>query len=369
MQALESIDRALALWRGEDAAWRIRLANAHALYSAEVIDLGIRASTALWTRDALAGLCTRELSQRMVAPRSTAVWLAGSIPTATFSAVLLPLLTGASVYVKMASGDQISATLLKASIDAVDAELGARIQLGNDVAMLEQCDAVVAHGSDPTIRAIRERVPPSAVFIGHGHKFSIAALGRRTDVGDISRAIATDIAMYDGRGCLSPACVITEGVDTARALMNALGVELERLCVELPRGTWSADELSWIHQWRERLDLLGIDNLRSADSVDWTISIEEPTPALRLGILRQIPILPCENVETASAWLQQQRPQLSTAALSGWDEMQSHLLEAGCARICDAGQMQFPPIDWHHDGMPPLRKLLRFADDERRKTQ
>ena len=38
---------------------------------------------------------------------------------------------------------------------------------------------------------------------------------------------------------------------------------------------------------------------------------------------------------------------------------------SGASRICPLGRMQLPPIDWNHDGLSPLRPMLRLTDVER----
>ena len=36
----------------------------------------------------------------------------------------------------------------------------------------------------------------------------------------------------------------------------------------------------------------------------------------------------------------------------------------GAQRICQIGQMQEPPLTWHHDGWPALGSLVRYVDVE-----
>ena len=39
-------------------------------------------------------------------------------------------------------------------------------------------------------------------------------------------------------------------------------------------------------------------------------------------------------------------------------------LALGVSRFCPAGQMQFPPLSWHHDGRAVLGELVTWIDDE-----
>jgi Acyl-CoA reductase (LuxC) len=39
-------------------------------------------------------------------------------------------------------------------------------------------------------------------------------------------------------------------------------------------------------------------------------------------------------------------------------------IRLGAQRICRIGQMQHPPLTWHHDGWPALESFVRFVDIE-----
>jgi hypothetical protein len=39
-------------------------------------------------------------------------------------------------------------------------------------------------------------------------------------------------------------------------------------------------------------------------------------------------------------------------------------IRLGAQRICRIGQMQYPPLTWHHDGWPALGSFVRFVDIE-----
>ncbi|HUK81295.1 MAG TPA: acyl-CoA reductase, partial [Verrucomicrobiae bacterium] len=38
------------------------------------------------------------------------------------------------------------------------------------------------------------------------------------------------------------------------------------------------------------------------------------------------------------------------------------LSNMGVHRVCPIGQMQRPPLSWHHDGRPNLAELVRWTD-------
>jgi hypothetical protein len=40
----------------------------------------------------------------------------------------------------------------------------------------------------------------------------------------------------------------------------------------------------------------------------------------------------------------------------------SDLARMGVHRVCPIGQMQRPPLSWHHDGRPNLADLVNWTD-------
>ena len=62
------------------------------------------------------------------------------------------------------------------------------------------------------------------------------------------------------------------------------------------------------------------------------------------------------------------RGQVATVGLAApgnmVEELVNELAQWGVERICSFGQMQNPPLTWHHDGRPPLGDLVRWTDWE-----
>ncbi len=363
------LDQALSAWRAPDSIWRARLARDHGLYSKEVLEQGTLEGLRGWNGEILSKLRALEISESCWTPPVTAVWLAGSIPTSAFSAMLLPLLAGSAIYVKPSSEDELSAQLFYECLDAIDRDLARAVEIGEDPRVLEEADAVVAHGRDKTIAAIRERVPPSHIFVGYGHKLSLAAIGRDVDVEEAAAATALDTAFYDGRGCLSPAHVWVEDHPRGRAVAfaKALARELERLATKLPRGRVAVAEAAALHELRARAAMReGVRLDIPADSTAWGVMLEAEGARPGPGFLRNVPLIPFTELEELAAWCAGQFPHLSSIGQAGWGSRMKDLVSAvqraGGSRICALGRMQFPSLDWNHDGQGPLRPLLRLLD-------
>ena len=121
---IDTLDRVLAMWRAPDSVWRTKLQREHGIYSSQVLELGTTEALRDWTGEALRCMRARELREPCRIPPVTAVWLAGSIPSAAFHAILLPLVAGSAVYVKPSSQDPLSARLFAESLRAQDPALG-----------------------------------------------------------------------------------------------------------------------------------------------------------------------------------------------------------------------------------------------------
>jgi hypothetical protein len=371
-RVIAALDRSFALWSAADSRWRRRLAAELGLYSPEVLEFGFREGLRGWNAAALHAIRREEVHPGAHPPALTAVWLAGSIPTGAFAAIALPLLAGSAVFARPSSADPVSPALFAESLAEVDPEVGAAIALRAGEAVLAQADAVVAYGRDETIAELRARVPPSRVFVGYGHKLSVAAIGPQAALTDAARRIALDAALYDGRGCLSPAYVLVDDTPGGRArdLAVALATEFEVLRTKLPRGRLMPDEETALHERRASYAMSEATRVwLSQGSTDWGVllGIEGIRPAP--GTLRNVPVVPVSGLEGLARWCAELSPHLSSLGVEGWRAGEEALTEVALAgagsRICPVGSMQLPRIEWRHDGRGAIEPLMRYIDVER----
>lgn len=370
----QRVTRALAetfaRWAAPHSSERAQLSRDHGIYSPPVIERGIELALAGWTEHALSALRARELADPCWVPPVTAVWLAGSIPTAAFSALALPLLAGSAVYAKPSSADPLSARLFAESLARTDPAVGAALAVGGDAKALDEADAVVAHGSDATIAAIRVRVG-ARPFLGYGHKLSLAAVGPAVEPLVAARRLALDAALWDGRGCLSPSWALCVDSPRGRAaeLARALASALEELEEELPRGRLDTAEAAELVELRARAAVREGTRLEmAAGASTWTVALESGDVRPPPGIFRFVSIVPVPDLESLGGFCGPLAPQLSCIGHAGFGIERPRLAElaaaAGVSRLCPLGRMQLPPLDWNHDGQPPLRPLLRWLDQE-----
>ena len=370
-RVIAALGAAFEAWRAPESSARAALARAHGVYSREVVDTGVRAALADWTADVLARLRSRELREPCAVPRVTAVWLAGSIPPAAFSAIALPLLAGSAVYAKPASADPLSARAFADSLRAVDPGVAAALAIGADAKALDLADAVVAHGSDETIAAIRARVGPARPFLGYGHKLSFAAIGAAVDPGLAAQRLARDVALWDGRGCLSPAWALVRDSPRGRAaeLARALAAALEELEDELQRGRLDTAEAAELPELRARAAVREGTRLEmAAGASTWTVALEASDTRPPPGLFRFLSIVPFTDDAALARFCGSLAPHLSCIGHAGFagelPALARLAVAAGASRVCPLGRMQLPPLDWNHDGMSPLRPLVRWLDVE-----
>lgn len=369
-RVIAGLDAAFTQWRAPRSQWRVRLASELDVYSAEAIELGIREGLAGWTADALRSIRAREIQGHSRPPELTAIWLAGSIPTATFSALALPLLAGSAVYAKPSSSDTKSSVLFAESLREVDPVLGAAVGVGLRDTPLKEADAVVAYGSDATIAELRTRVPVTRIFVAYGHRISVAAVGPEADIEDCARRAALDTALWDGRGCLSPAYLLVDDTPRGRAheFAEALAAELEALRTELPRGRLLAAEQTALHELRAHFSMGEANRVwLSRGSTDWGVMLGPEGIRPPPGTLRNVGVVPVSGRDGLATWCAGLAPHLSSLAVEGWGEegaLAGIALASGASRLCALGRLQLPHIEWRHDGRGAIEPLLRALDVE-----
>jgi hypothetical protein len=367
-----ALARTFSEWRRAGSPWRTRLLERQRIFSPRALDRALELGLSAWSERALREWVARERPADACAPQLTAVWVAGPIPSNAFALVCAPLLAGSAVYARAPSIDPYSLPLFAQALAEQDPEVAAALALGHDDAVLAHADAVIAEGRDETLAALRARVPAAHAFVGYGHKLSLAAVGRGIDLPGAARAVALDTALYDGRGCLSPACIAVEDVPRGRAesFAASLAAELERMERDLPRGALDAAEHLAVRELRARwASREGARAWVSRGGTHWGVVAlpESDSPPIG-GSLRNVPVVAVRDASGLARFCAGFEPHLSTLAHAGFGADAARLvqiaLRAGASRLCPLGRMQLPPIGWRHDGRGAIATLLRFIDVE-----
>jgi len=232
-------------------------------------------------------------------------------------------------------------------------------------------DRVEISGGDATVAMLAARYPAGSV-VERGSRLSVALVGAGVSPERWAGALAEDMVLHEGLGCLSPHTIIVEGDDHARAVAHALAGELDRTELRWPRRARSVEleasrrafigaaEMSSLARSDEML-------LRGSDDA-WCVHVcQGARPATGPG-LRCITIVPADDREGALRLLQRTDVALAGVGLAlddpahARDELVDRLRELGATLVCAAGEMQRPPIAWQQDGRRRLGDLLAWHE-------
>ena len=102
---------------------------------------------------------------------------------------------------------------------------------------------------------------------------------------------------------------------------------------------------------------------QSEDSTAWTV-LFDPEPQFMASCLnRVIYVKPLPGDLPAA--VRRVYKHLSTVGIfPATPQNAERLALTGVSRICPIGQMQFPPLTWHHDAQPVLLPLVNWVDFE-----
>jgi hypothetical protein len=320
-------------------------------------------------------------------PRLLVQITAGTVFPPAIVGATCALLLRSPVVVKPSTSEPLLPVLWARSVAERDPTLGRLIAVlpwqrrRDDLtgAILNAADAIVAHGDDETIAALRAAAPSTARFIAHGHRVSGAILGARAltaDARGLAGSLAKEVALYDQYGCLSPHTIFVEdgGAVRARAFAELLANALAELERRWPRAPLSAGEASALRQFlatRELASTQAGSKLLGGFDAGWSVIID-PEPGFEFSPLGRTVILkPVNRVETAIAALKQVRDSLHAVGLAIpppvrlplarglglYDEVETNLDWAPRIRLCAVGSMQSPPLTWAADGHRPLGSL------------
>jgi hypothetical protein len=402
------VDRIIAALGAVHAAWSapssdLRSTASTALhrvtgYPVEVIDLSLRNLFQSLSEAALrdwlprAGLQPEWLDGRSgdllaFGPGLTAVVSSGNIPGAALPSVLQALLFKSPCLVKTSSAEPVFLPLYARSLAEKAPELARALAVtgwrGGDTdreaALLARVDALIAYGADATLSQLRRHLPPHARLIGYGHRISFSAIAREwltaERAAESARLAATDLALFDQQGCLSPQALYVErGAETTpAAFAELLTGALAELQDRWPRRKLEPAEAAAIHQYRAVFEMRSLSDERvrlwRSAGTEWTVALQ-PSASLEPCVLNRTAVLhEVDDLAEVPSLVGGQGPTLISAALGAPEARLASLAPSlgavGVTRIALLGQAQLPSDPLFHDGANALQALARFARIER----
>jgi hypothetical protein len=290
------------------------------------------------------------------APGPLLIFLAATPPGLAAQALLPALALRRPALLKTSSAEPDFAPLLVELLAAREPILGEAYAVASwrggdrsiEAPLLAAAGRVIAYGGGEAMADLASRCPS---FFGFGPKISLAIVGAEAGV---AQGLASDIALFDQRGCLSVQLVLTTG-DAAmlgQELATALAEEAERL----PPGPASPGALAEIRLLREEAALRGAW-VAGLPLRQGTVIVELPgAPLLPSAGGRTVRICPLASLEDAIPLLRPWQGLLQGAALAGGAEILGPALTAlGVTRIAPPGELQQASLaGWPNGGRPLL---------------
>lgn len=237
-----------------------------------------------------------------------------------------------------------------------------------DTDLLRRADAVIAFGSDDTMSSLRALLRWDQKFIAHGHAVSLLWLSDPNRLTSRqARACAVDVLTYDQLGCLSPQAIYVSAGAEVESLERKLAHALETEWQSMEKKP--ARPLSVAARIVEARDVAYALGQRvwtpPRNHLGWTL-IYDPDATFKPSPLHGVIYLRHVAESHLAEALAPVAGSISTIGVAGElrSRLESVFLSHGASRFCAAGNMQFPPLTWHHDGHSPLSDLVTWVDFE-----
>lgn len=338
--------------------------------------------------DALDGFVARTATTRTRAfgpPLSVHIF-SGNVPGVAVTSLIRALLVKSACLGKTAAGEPVLPALFAQGLREADAELGRCLAVTYwpggaaplETVALDAADLVLVYGSSETIQSVRARTPAATPLIAYGHHVSFGMVSRTAlaqDARAAARTAALDVSTFDQQGCVSPHLFyVEEGGPVSPADWAGLLAEAMRHTEHtLPRGAVAPSESAAIRQLRGEAEFaeIGGSGTRlhaSAEGTAWTV-IYDPDPKFAASCLnRTVRVKPVEELAHVAPLAAPFAHLLQTVGVAGAPAEVLLLAERfgrlGASRVAPLGTMSWPPAHWHHDGLPPVRSLVRWCDVE-----
>jgi hypothetical protein len=282
---------------------------------------------------------TSDRLSRAMGPKAILHVFSSNIPNASIWSVVMGLLVKSHNILKTSQHDAGVLEIYLESLKKSATYLHKRTQLISSrhsavKSYLRSAQVIICYGDDETIARLHSQADPNALFVGYGHRVSFTVVLKEilTEKNSplLAKKLAVDSWMVDGRGCLSPAAIYVQ----------------------------SGGEVS--PQKLEKLYRAELSYLYQDGTADYKTRTQHMISSLKVQVHE------FKNNESVIKALRPNAPYLQAVALEATPKNRlqttKQLSDLGFNRICRAGQMQYPPITWHHDGRSNIASWLTWTD-------
>lgn len=284
------------------------------------------------------------LGTRLIFPETIVHIISGNTPHAAWQSLLRGLLLGAKNHLKLPAHGLLE---FEASIANLPTELQKKIKTSRTLPSnwIPEADALVCYGSDSTLAHFRTLTPLEIPFIAHGHRIGVALIQTANE--EAASLAAKDICEFDQAGCLSLQTIF---VNEPRLFAPLLAAELQKYPRQIkltPSEHGAITNFRHEHHYLEAQEPENFALWVSEHSTDWTIVLRDTPELLPSPGNRTIILKPYDRLQPSR--------QISGIGLYPFNNK----LNLPSPRLFPLGQAQCPPFGWAHDGIQPLRSLVR----------
>ncbi len=335
---------------------------------------------------ALDGFIEDRPNKRLVhakAPHTILHIFSANVPNAAVTSFVTGLLIGSRNVGKVSRRDEGMLGVYLDSMKAHDRALWGRCTLiqsrGEASRWAKKAGLVVAYGHDESLEEVRMSVPVKTPFVGYGHRVSFGFVLREAlrsgEAVRLAKKTAYDVWMADQRGCLSPVMIFTQkgGPVSVQDFAGLIAGELDRLeRSERSKPRRGLNDRIARRRLEDKLKMQMLKGERArvwkSQAGSWMATYDERLDTEFLGDSQIIRIKGFGRLSDLEGVLEKMSGSLQAVSLECAPSHRKKLAEWLCLfgvnRICRAGELQNPPITWHHDGRPNLANWLTWIDLE-----
>lgn len=309
---------------------------------------------------------------------------AGNVPALSLWSLVCGLLVKAPAMGKLASAEPLFAGWFARLLAEVHPPLADCLAVvwwrgagGEEAdALYAQADTVLAYGGNPTLDALRRRLPVTTRFLPHGHKLGFGLIAAQAldtlKAQPMARLAAWDVMRYDQQGCYSPHVFYVQrgGAVSPRAFADYLAAELANLQRRFARRELDLEEGAAVARWQQSMEWAAdAQQLLGPADAAWSVAYSDSLqPLMPTALQRTIAVVAVDSLDDVLPVVAAQRDYLQTAGIAASPEQLYRLAgllgAVGVTRISAIGSMSMPEAGWHHDGRFNLLDLVRMTEIE-----
>ncbi len=245
----------------------------------------------------------------------------------------------------------------------------------------QRCNAIVVWGGQKALTAWHKGCDGTARLIPYGPRLSLALISSAClreasrsaeGLASLAKAMATDVVMWEQRGCGSPQALFLQESEHQAAFIEELQLALESFRFSLPMAPLSRDEQIEITRERELVRYSEIEGQGRAiftpQRQDWSILVRRDISRLGSPLNRTLLVHPFSELTEVTACLAPYHAMLQSVGLGVSAEerpaIRKSLTACGVNRFTALGYMHRTTMGAPHDGSFQLERLVRWVCDE-----